>query len=246
MRALFRYAPVLIVVLAWEAVSRLGLVSTDLLPPFSQVVTAFVGLVRDGSLLQNGVQSIWRALAGFAAAVLVGSALGAAMALSPRTRTAVNPLVQIFYPLPKSALIPLVLVWFGLGDLSKMFLVFLGCLLPMILSTFNGLKGVDPVLVWSARSLGASYSQLVREVLLPAAMPQILTGVRTTIAFMFLLMVSSELVIATNGLGFLIGTLGDNGAYPAMFAVILTVTALGFLADRGFLLVSGYLLRWRE
>jgi ABC-type nitrate/sulfonate/bicarbonate transport system permease component len=246
MRALLRYAPVLIVALAWEAVSRLGLVSTALLPPFSQVATAFVGLVRDGSLLQNGVQSIWRALVGFAAAVLVGSALGAAMALSPRIRTAVNPLVQIFYPLPKSALIPLVLVWFGLGDLSKMFLVFLGCLLPMILSTFNGLKGVDPVLVWSARSLGASYSQLVREVLLPAAMPQILTGVRTTIAFMFLLMVSSELVIATNGLGYMIGMLGDNGAYPAMFAVILTVTALGFLADRGFLLVSGYLLRWRE
>ncbi|MDQ2803222.1 MAG: ABC transporter permease [Pseudomonadota bacterium] len=246
MRALLRYAPLLIVALAWEAVSRAGLVSHALLPSFSNVAAAFIGLVRDGSLLQNGAQSIWRALLGFLAAVVVGSALGAGMALSPRVRLAVNPLVQIFYPLPKSALIPLVLVWFGLGNQSKTFLVFLGCLLPMILSTFNGLNGIDPVLAWSARSLGASRSQVVREILLPAAMPQILTGIRTTIAFMFLLMVSSELVIATNGLGFMIGMLGDNGAYPAMFAVILTVTALGFLADRGFLAVSRFVLRWRE
>jgi NitT/TauT family transport system permease protein len=246
MRTLVRYAPLLIVALAWEAVSRLDLVSAGLLPSFSAVMGAFAGLVRDGSLLQNGILSVWRALLGFLAAVVVGASLGAGMALSPRMRTMVNPLVQIFYPLPKSALIPLVLVWFGLGDLSKTFLVFLGCLLPMILSTFNGMKGVDPVLAWSARSLGATRAQVMREVLLPAAMPQILTGVRTTIAFMFLLMVSSELVIATNGLGYMIGTLGDNGAYPAMFAVILTVTALGFLADRGFLALSRFLLRWRE
>ena len=130
--------------------------------------------------------------------------------------------------------------------MSKVVLVFLGCLLPVILSTYNGIGGVDRVAVWAARSMGASRAAILFEVLLPAASPTILTGIRTAIAFMFLLMVSSELVIATNGMGYLIGSLGDAGSYPAMFAVILTVTAIGFAADRGFLMLSGYLLRWRE
>ncbi len=246
MRALSRLAPLLIVLLLWDAATRFGLVSTAMLPPPAAVLRALLGLVQDGDLAQGLLASLPRSLAGFAAAVVVGAALGAGMALSAGFRTVVNPMVQIFYPLPKSALIPLLLVWFGLGDMSKAVLVFLGCLLPVILSTYNGIAGVDHVLVWSARSMGASRAELVRDVLLPAASPQILTGIRTAIAFMFLLMVSSELVIARNGLGYLIGSLGDAGSYPAMFAVILTVTALGYMADRGFQRFSAHLLRWRE
>lgn len=246
LRSLNRTLPLLIILAAWEAATRLGLLSTSLLPRFTDVLAALLGLVRDGDLWVNTLASLPRSLAGFAAAVIVGLLLGGGMALSRTFRTVVNPLVQVFYPLPKSALIPLLLVWFGLGDMSKAVLVFLGCLLPVILSTYNGVLGVDHVLVWSARSMGASRWAVVRDVLLPAASPQILTGMRTAIAFMFLLMVSSELVIATNGLGFMIGSLGDSGAYPAMFAVILAVTALGFAADRGFLLLSARLLRWRE
>ena len=245
MRVLTAYLPLLIVALVWEAVTRLGIVSPRMLPPFSDVLAALARLLQDGDLWTNGVASLRRALLGFAAAVVVGTGVGGAMALVPGVRTVIDPVVQVFYPLPKSALIPLVLVWFGLGDKSKMFLVFLGCLLPVILSTYNGLRGVDPVLAWSARSLGASRWAVVREVMFPAALPSLLTGVRTAIAFMFLLMVSSELVIATNGLGYLIGSFGDQGSYPAMFAVILVVTALGFAADRGFVGLTNHLLRWR-
>lgn len=244
--AIGRAVPVLLVLAAWEAATRLGLVSTSMLPRFSTVMVALWGLVADGDLWRNLVASGPRSLAGFVAAVLVGTALGGGMALSAGFRRVVNPVVQVFYPLPKSALIPLLLVWFGLGDMSKAVLVFLGCLLPVVLSTYNGIAGVDHVLVWSARSMGASRAAIVRDVLLPAASPTILTGIRTAIAFMFLLMVSSELVIATNGLGYLIGSLGDAGSYPAMFAVILVVTALGYAADRGFLALSGHWLRWRE
>ncbi len=245
MRALLAYLPLAIVALLWEAASRLGLISAHVLPSFSAVIEALWQLARGGDLLANGEASLGRSLLGFGLALVCGTALGAGMALVPWVRSAVDPIVQIFYPLPKSALIPLVLVWFGIGDASKVFLVFLGCLLPMILSTYNGLRGVDPLLGWSARSLGASRLEVIAEVLFPAALPQLLTGVRTTIAFMFLLMVASELVIASNGLGFMIGNFGDQGSYAEMFAVILLVTALGFLADRGFLLLSDRLLRWR-
>lgn len=246
MRILSRTAPLVIVALLWEAITRGGLVPADMLPPFSTVAVELVKLATGGTLLPNTLDSVARAATGFAIAVVAGTAIGAGMALWRDFETAAGPLVQAFYPLPKSALIPLVIVWFGLGDTAKTFLIFLGCLLPVILSTYNGLRGVDQVLVWSARSLGASRAAVIREVLLPAAMPQMLTGLRTAVAFSFLLMVSSELIIATNGLGYLIGSYGDNGAYPAMFAVILVVTGLGFAADRAFVALSGFLLRWRE
>ncbi len=246
MRVASRILPVLLVLLLWEGSTRLGFVSRAALPPFTVVMQALAGLVADGSLWANAAKSVPRSLVGFAAALVVGTLLGGGMALSRPFRTLVNPLVQVLYPLPKSALIPLLLVWFGLGDTSKSVLVFLGCLLPVVLSTFNGIAGVNEVLVWSARSMGASRAAVLWDVLLPAASPQILTGVRTAIAFMFLLMVSSELVIATNGLGYMIGALGDRGAYPAMFAVILVVSALGFAADAGFQAMSAHWLRWRE
>jgi NitT/TauT family transport system permease protein len=239
------YAPLLLLALLWEALPRAGVVSAEFLPPFSAVMKALFGLWRSGDLMLNAEASLMRAAIGLLLAVLVGSALGAGMALVPWVYRGVDPIVQIFYPLPKSALIPLVLVWFGLGDRSKTFLVFLGCLQPMILATYNGLRGVDAILGWSARSLGATKLQVVREVMFPAALPQLLTGLRTALAFMFLLMVSSELIIATNGLGYLIGSFGDQGSYPEMFATIVVVTGLGFAADRMFLAVSEHLLRWR-
>jgi ABC-type nitrate/sulfonate/bicarbonate transport system permease component len=245
MRTAIQYLPLLILAGLWEAVTRLGLVPPDLLPSVSAVAAAFADMVRDGTLISNGAQSIMRAAAGLASAIVVGFLLGAGMALQPRFHAVVGPVVQSFYPLPKTALVPLVMIWFGLGDMGKIVLIFLGCLLPVTLGTYNGILGVDRVLVWSARSLGAAQRDVLMEVLLPAALPQILTGLRTATAFAFLLMVASELIIANNGLGYLIGSLGDNGAYPAMYASILTVIALGFFADRAFAALSAHLLRWR-
>jgi ABC-type nitrate/sulfonate/bicarbonate transport system permease component len=139
-----------------------------------------------------------------------------------------------------------VMIWFGLGDSSKIFLIFLGCLLPVIVSTYNGARGVNHFLRWSAASLGATKWEVLREVVIPAAMPDILAGCRTALAFSFILMVSSEFVIAKDGVGFLISSLGDSGTYPAMFAVIFTVAAAGFAADRLYAAFARNQLRWRE
>jgi NitT/TauT family transport system permease protein len=245
-RVLVRYAPLLVVAAGWEIAVQGGLVSRLALPPLEAVFGALGDLIGSGELLQNGVASVYRAALGLLLAVLVGGALGLAMATSRAARIVANPLVQIFYPMPKSALIPLMLIWFGFGDLSKVVLIFLGCLLPVIVSTYNGARGVEDRLVWSARSLGASARAIVWDVRLPAALPEILNGVRTALAFAFILMVSSELIIARDGLGYMIGTLGDGGAYPFMFAVILTVVVLGFLADRAYGAAARRLLRWRE
>src|SRR5690242_6300759 len=157
-----------------------------------------------------------------------------------------GPLVEIFYPLPKSALIPVTAVWLGFGDGSKILLIFLGCMLPVTIGAFNGARGSDRVLIWSARSMGASRLRVLRDVVLPSAMPELLNGIRTALALAFILLVSSELIVARKGFGYLIGFLGANGSYEGMFAVVLTVAFLGFAADRAYQLVVQRVLQWRQ
>jgi ABC-type nitrate/sulfonate/bicarbonate transport system permease component len=244
--ALVRYLPLLILALAWEAVARLGLVSALALPPLSQVVAAWLDLARDGALLGNALASLYRASAGLALAIVIGAALGIAMARFRPIDALMGPLVELFYPMPKSALIPVTVLWLGFGDGSKILLIFLGCMLPVTLGAFNGARGADAVLVWSARSMGAGRLRVLADVVLPSALPELLNGIRTALALAFILLVSSELIVAQQGLGYLIGYLGASGAYAGMFAVVLTVALLGFAADRAYGALMRRALQWRE
>jgi NitT/TauT family transport system permease protein len=151
----------------------------------------------------------------------------------------------VLYPLPRSALIPVMILWFGLGAASKIAAVFLGCLLPVVIGAFNGARGVEQVLIWSALAAGAKRHQVLWEVVLPAAMPEILAGIRNALALSFILLVAAELLISQRGMGYLISSYGEGGAYDAMFAGVLTVSAVGFFADRLYLLLMGWALRWR-
>lgn len=242
---LLRWSPLAILAVAWEAVSRLGVVSPEALPPLSRVLMALWGLARSGDLGLNAVASLSRLLAGLGLAVVVGVGAGLLMAWYGPVRIVVQPLVRCLYPLPKTALIPVLLLWLGLGDASKIALIFLGSLLPILVSTYNGVRGLDQTLVWSAMSLGRGRMRVLFEVGLPGAMPEILAGLRTALALSFILLVSSEFLMARNGLGYLISFLGDGGVYGAMFAVVLLVAMMGFVADRAFLALSARLLVWR-
>jgi len=243
---LFRYMPLLLLAAGWELVARLGFVSQLALPPLSHVVLAWVDMVRSGELVSNGASSLWRAGTGLALAIAVGAMLGIAMAWWRPVNAALAPLVEMFYPMPKSALIPVTVLWLGFGDGSKILLIFLGCMLPVTIAAFNGARGSDQALVWSARSMGASRLRMLWDVVVPSALPEILNGIRTALALAFILLVSSELIVAREGLGYLIGYLGANGTYDAMFAVVLTVAFLGFAADRAYQALMERLLQWRE
>ena len=244
--AVWRYTPLILLALVWEGATRLGLVSPLALPALDKVVAAWWGLVASGDLSSNAIVSLSRGAAGLAIAIVVGITLGVTMAWYKPVRTVFNPLVQAVYPMPKSALIPVVVLWLGFGSASKILMIFIGCLLPITLSAFNGARGVDQVLIWSARSLGASRFTTLIQIVLPGALPEILAGTRTAIAFAFVLLVATELIVARAGLGYMIGWLGDGGVYDAMFAVVMTVALLGFICDRGFLLLMKRVLRWRE
>ncbi|HUC63019.1 MAG TPA: ABC transporter permease [Alphaproteobacteria bacterium] len=241
-----RYLPILICALVWEAASRLGLVSTLALPPLDRVLVAWWALLKSGDLVTNGAASLYRASVGLGLAIAVGSALGVFMAWSRPVRILAGPLVELFYPMPKSALIPVTALWLGFGDGSKILLIFLGCMLPVTLGAFNGARGAEQSLLWSARSMGASRLSMLWDVVVPSALPEILSGIRTALALSFVLLVSSELIVARQGLGYMIGWLGDGGVYDSMFAVVLTVALLGFLADRGYMMIMRRVLSWRD
>jgi NitT/TauT family transport system permease protein len=172
--------------------------------------------------------------------------LGIVMAWWRPVNALLSPIVEVFYPMPKSALIPVTVLWLGFGDGSKILLIFLGCMLPVTIGAFNGARSSDQALVWSARSMGANRLRMLWDVVLPSAMPELLNGIRTALALSFILLVSSELIVARQGFGYLIGFLGANGSYEPMFAVVLTVAFIGFAADRAYQAFVRRALIWRE
>ncbi len=241
-----RYLPLLLIAVAWELSSRLGLISSLVLPSLSKVIEAWIDLIKDGDLITNGLASLYRGGVGLLLSIVVGAALGIVMAWWRPVNMLLSPLVEIFYPMPKSALIPVTVIWLGFGDGSKILLIFLGCMLPITIGAYNGARGADRQLVWSARSMGAGKLRMLWDVVVPSAMPELLNGIRTALALSFILLVSSELIVARQGFGYLIGFLGANGSYEGMFAVVLTVAFLGFAADRLYQLLMNRVLAWRE
>ena len=246
MSVLFRYLPLLLLLMFWEVAARFELISSSALPSLTEVGKAWIDLVKDGELIDNGAASLYRAGVGLFLSIVIGAALGIFMAWWRPLNLALSPLVEMFYPMPKSALIPVTVIWLGFGDGSKILLIFLGCMLPVTIGAFNGARGADRTLVWSARSMGANRLRMLWDVVVPSAMPELLNGIRTALALSFILLVSSELIVAQKGFGYLIGFLGANGSYEGMYAVVLTVALLGFAADRFYQALMQRALRWQQ
>ena len=239
-----RLLPLALLAAAWQAASSSGLLPKAVLPSFWEVATALGSLVRSGEIFPHTAASFGRAGAGFAIAVIGGIMLGLVMARVRAVQRAVEPVLLLIYPVPKPALIPLFMIWLGIGDVSKVTVIALACLLPVVVATFNGARSVDDMLLWSARARGTSERRLLWRVVLPAALPQIAAGVRTAIAIAIIVLVSSEFISAETGLGYLIFSYGGVGADDAMLAVVIYLAVLGYLLDRFYLAGLRRLLSW--
>jgi len=243
-RSLTSLVPLAIVLAAWQLASSAGVLPKSVLPSLADVLEALYGLVRSGEIFPHTAASLMRAGVGFVAAVVAGIVLGITMARVRAVQLAFEPILLLIYPVPKPALIPLFMIWLGIGDFSKIAVIALACLLPVVVATFNGARSIDPVLLWSARARGTSGRRLLWRVVLPAIAPQVAAGVRTAIAIAIIVLVSSEFLSAQEGLGYLISNYGGVGADDAMLAVVIWLAAIGYLLDRLYLAALRRFMAW--
>jgi ABC-type nitrate/sulfonate/bicarbonate transport system permease component len=246
LRAVWHYFPIAIVLLIWQLAVDLDLVDRAFLPSFGATLRALWEMTVNGEIAVNLLVSIYRALGGLAIGSAVGVAIGLAMATSRRADEFFGPLVATTYSLPKTSLVPLFLLWFGIGDVTNMLAVLLACLLPVIVSTYHGVKAVPAVIVWSARAMGTPHRLILWRILLPSASLSIFTGIRIALGFCFVLTISAEMIASRTGIGKLIFFYGESGAYAYMFGGLLAIVIVAYAADRALLAAMHYFLRWHD
>jgi ABC-type nitrate/sulfonate/bicarbonate transport system permease component len=239
------FSPV-VVLLAWEAGSRLAVLNPLLVPPPSLVFIDIWELITTGELFQALWASLRRVLAGFAIAIVVAVAIGVLMASFRIVEDFVDPLVELIRPVSPLALFPLALLWFGIGDGSKIFLIALSCSFPVILNTYAGVKGIDGALVRAARSLGASQFEVIMRIILPGSLPGVLTGVRVAWGIALIVIIASEMVGAVNGLGFMVLDAQQTFKVERVFSGIIIIGVIGFLTDRGLRAIRRGLIPWYQ
>ncbi len=235
----------LILLLAWELGSRSGLIPARILAAPTAVIGTFVELLLSGELLSNLVVSLGRALTGLAIGGTIGIVLGLIAGLSRRGEVAVDPPVQMLRTLPFLALVPLFIVWFGIGETAKIALISLGVIFPVYLNLYSGIRGVDAKLVEAGRSFGLSQWGLVRHVILPGAMPGLLLGLRMALTISWLSLVIAEQINASGGLGYLINNARDFLQTDVIVVCLLVYATIGLAADGLVRALESRLLAWR-
>jgi NitT/TauT family transport system permease protein len=243
------------VLILWQIGSEIGFVRRNVLPPPSDVVTIWYDLITgltdaaarySGTWLDHAWASTWRVFAGFAWGVSLGIALGLLIGLSRVMERVFDPTVQVLRNIPVTAWVPLSLVFFGIGNAPAVFLIGLGAFFPAAINTTHGVRQLNITLYKSARMMGASERELLTRVILPAAMPSILTGVRLSMGIAWVLVVVAEILAVRSGLGYLL-----NDAYlfyrnDVVIAAMLSIGLLGFLSDQLVILLRDYLLAWNR
>ncbi|MDO3700313.1 ABC transporter permease [Micromonospora sp. C28SCA-DRY-2] len=244
-RALHRTAALLALAAVWETAPRAGLVDRVFLPPLSEVLGAWGQLLRSGQLADHVGASLTRSLTGLGLAVLTAIPLGLLIGWYRPLAELLSPLLEVFRNTAALALLPVFVLILGLGETSKIALVLYACSWPILLNTVAGVKGVDPLLVRSARSMGLDHLRLFQKVILPGAVPTIFTGVRLAGAYSILVLVAAEMVGAKAGLGYLINYAQYNFAIPDMYAGIITISAIGLVVNQLLVAVERRFSTWR-
>ena len=224
-----RTAILVVLAVLWEAAPRLGLTDATFLPPLSEVLQAGWDLALSGQLAEHTGASTFRALSGFLIAIVYAIPLGLAIGWYRRVAEGLNPLIEILRNTAPLALLPVFILLLGIGEVSKVALVIYSCSWPLLLNTIAGVQQVDPLLIKSARTMGATPLQLFTKVILPASVPTIFVGIRLASASSILVLVASEMVGAKAGLGYLIIYAQYNFQIAQMYFGIIAITSIGLL-----------------
>ena len=244
-QTLSRLLPIAALFLVWEVISG-WFVPVEILPPVTAVFSAFIDIGTSGGFATHMGHTLFRGLVGVGFAMIIGIPLGLVMAYNDRVYQNIDPAVSLTYPVPKSALIPILLVWLGTGHLTRIVLAVIGSLLPMLVNAYNGATNTSKELLWASKSMGVSGYEALVKVVFPSALPNIMTGIRIGIIFSFVIVISSEMIIAQTGLGVLVNDAGQFGQYDRVFGIILWIAVVVAGIDRLFLKLSERVLWWSE
>ena len=243
-RFLLASLPVFLFLLLWELVARSGIYNINLFPPPTIVARAFYSGLISGELLLDIWASFTRALVGY----LLGSSLGIVIGiLTGRIKffeLALGQLIQLLRPIPPISYVPLAILWFGLGEVSKYFLVFVGVFFPVWINTHLGVSNVEKTYVWAARSLGAKNRRTLFEVILPASLPFIIAGMRTSIAIAFYCLVAAEIAGAFSGVAFRVSISHLVFRTDKMMAGLVVLGIMSALADKVFTFLVHKFVPW--
>jgi NitT/TauT family transport system permease protein len=235
---------VALVLLAWEAIARSGLVNPRLFPDLGQIADQFVGLLRSTTFYGQVGTTLFRVLSGFLGAAVVGIPLGFLLGRGGLFSRLFEPLFSFGYPVPRIALYPVFLFAFGLGHGSKISMIFLECLYPIAVNTYYGTRAVNQLYVWSGQNMGASPRQLFFKVVVPATAPAIFAGLRIALPIALIIAVLTEMVGATEGLGYLISVASASFQRAQVFAMLAVIAIIGFVFDRSMATLRERLVFW--
>jgi len=230
--------------LVWQLASLA--LKNDSFPTAWEAIRAIPEILGDKDSLVNFGASLRRMATGFGVALAVSIPLGLLMGRSRAIASFFNPLLMVIYPVPKAALMPIIMLWLGVGDVAKTLVIFLGVSLPVIYHSFEGAKAVEEKMLWSGAAMGLSAAQRLMRIVLPAALPEILTGCRTGLVLALITMITSEMIARQSGAGNILFNALDMGQYDTVFAMIIIVGAMGIGFDILFERLRARLVRWSE
>lgn len=239
------FSGIALLAVLWQVLPAVRAVNPYFIPPLSRIVAEWWELVKDGIMLHQLSASVIRCFVGFAVALVVSIPLGAAIAWYRVVREVVTPVLEIFRNTAALALLPVFVLLLGIGETSEIAIVIYACVFPILLNTISGVSSVDAQLLRTAKVLGLSPVATFRKVVFPAAVPTIFTGIRIAGAASVLVLIASELVGATAGLGFYINYTQNNFLIPQMYAAIITTSMLGIALNYGLVGIERRFSRWR-
>jgi NitT/TauT family transport system permease protein len=228
----------------WQVAALI--LNTGSFPSALDGIRAIPAILSDRGDLINILASLRRMAVGLSLAVLLAIPLGLMMGRSRGVASFFNPLLMVIYPVPKAALMPVIMLWLGVGDVSKTLVIFLGVSLPIIYHSFQGAKAVEEKMLWSGAAMGMSTVQRMVRIVLPSALPEILTGCRTGLVLALITMVTSEMIARQSGAGNILFNALDMAQYDTVFAMIIIIGAMGIILDAAFEKLRGALVRWSE
>jgi NitT/TauT family transport system permease protein len=228
----------------WQIASLI--LNTDSFPSALDGIRAIPAILTDRGELINILASLRRMAIGLVLAVLLAIPLGLMMGRSRAVASFFNPLLMVIYPVPKAALMPVIMLWLGVGDVSKTLVIFLGVSLPIIYHSFQGARAVEEKMLWSGAAMGMSAAQRMLRIVLPAALPEILTGCRTGLVLALITMVTSEMIARQSGAGNILFNALDMAQYDTVFAMIIIIGAMGIILDAAFERLRSALVKWSE